>query len=153
MKEIKQGNFLFNVPARRITGLSMRTKGEFESEQEYAQRWGAWWEKNCDNPEWNVFLITLKNEEILEAARKFLKSIGVSIEDKKVLLDEKDKRWQEAFELLKKEESWIKSLKLFADCEYKAVYFYPKDKVTLGGEYWVFVDKESGKVVSYLGAK
>jgi len=56
MLEIEYGNFFFNVPARKITGLSMRRENEFASEQEYAKRWANWWQINKNNPEWNIYV-------------------------------------------------------------------------------------------------
>jgi hypothetical protein len=58
MVQICNGNFFFNVAARRIAGVTMRKKGEFAiSEQELALRWTEWWGENCNQPEWNVYLI------------------------------------------------------------------------------------------------
>ena len=57
MEEVQKGNFFFNVPAARITGISMRKEEEIMvSEQDIARRWVKWWEANRNNPEWNVFL-------------------------------------------------------------------------------------------------
>lgn len=56
MLEIERGDFFFNVAAREITGIAMQKENEFASEQEYAIRWAAWWKKNKNNPEWNIYL-------------------------------------------------------------------------------------------------
>lgn len=52
MDEIENGNFLFNVPAEKITGIKM--EGRYE--QERSRNWIRWWERNRNNPEWNIFI-------------------------------------------------------------------------------------------------
>lgn len=51
MEEIKKGDFFFNIPAYKITGIKMKGK----SEQEKSKEWVKWWEENKNNTKWNPF--------------------------------------------------------------------------------------------------
>lgn len=94
-----------------------------------------------------------ENEQILEDARRFLDSKGLSTKGKIALFDIKNEEWEKTTEFLKNEKSHIKTLELLANKDFQAVRFSPSDKLTLGGEYWVFVDKKSKTVIGFLAFK
>jgi len=56
MEEISRGDFLFNVPAQKITNISAPSGIERESEQKLSLDWIEWWKENKDNPEWNIYI-------------------------------------------------------------------------------------------------
>ena len=56
MDEISKGDFFFNVPASKITNITIPSGIKRESEQELSKDWIEWWRKNTDNPEWNIYI-------------------------------------------------------------------------------------------------
>lgn len=67
MNEIREGNFFFNVAAERITNISLRSGEPSGSEQQYSEKWVEWWEKNKENPNWNIYIDYQKKHKVLRS--------------------------------------------------------------------------------------
>jgi hypothetical protein len=98
-------------------------------------------------------VVTSTDAVLLLHAEEFLNSKGISTEDKFALLDKGNKEWLKTVEYLKQEGSSLKRINLLDNYDYQAIRFSPKDKLTLGGVYWVFLDIRSWEVITYLGFK
>jgi len=59
MREIEQGDFMFNIPADKITGIAVSAM----SEQERSKKWLEWWRANRDNPKWNMFILVVDQKD------------------------------------------------------------------------------------------
>jgi hypothetical protein len=94
-----------------------------------------------------------ESEDMLGHAKEFLHSKGISTEDKLVFWDEGNKEWLKTLELIEREDVYSKKLDSLADCDFQAIRFSPRDELTLGGVYWVFMDKKSKRVITFLGFK
>lgn len=108
----------------------------------------------------------LSKEDIINIAVKRAIELGFSKEETTVFYDEGNKRLKENAKNIgvstynEKTGIWEKDPQTtpekrypyLVDRNYQAIYFVPK-KMQLGGDLWVFIDKNSGEVISYVFGK
>ena len=97
--------------------------------------------------------IKTDDEIITENAGKFLNSRGISTEDKTLFFDKENKEWAKIAAFSQKERTISRIISVLKDKEFQAVRFAPKGTLVIGDVYWVFVDKQSKKVITFLGFK
>lgn len=94
---------------------------------------------------------TLSEEQkVIETARKFLNSLGIQLKDKLAVYDYDHKEWEMEYRYLRSVDS-LEGLDVLKGREYHAVYYVPKNSLTLGGIYWVFIDKKTNEVIHWFG--
>jgi len=94
--------------------------------------------------------INMTLDEAKEVGKRELKKRGYPVEDMRVEADEKNTAWQE---FIAKDPSIlqrqiVKRMNL-EDKNYWVIYYAPK-KIQLGGDAWVFVDKNEGKIIGVI---
>ena len=108
----------------------------------------------------------LSKEEIIQIATVKAKGLGFNIEEMDILYDEENRALKE--HLLRKGVSiynretkeWIpassttpeEEYPLLTGRNYQAVYFGPKVMMK-GGDLWIFIDKNTGEVITYIRGK
>ncbi len=94
--------------------------------------------------------MNVDREQVIKIAHRFLAEKRFEISDKNILLDETNSKWKEFSSDEKFMSDNKETLKRLVGKDYWAVNFYPKDKLMLGGEAWVFIDKYSGDVILFF---
>jgi hypothetical protein len=95
-----------------------------------------------------------KKEQIIEAANKFLKSQGIVLKDKAVYYDNHNEEWRKTYKYITTHSyDYEKELEVLKGRDFQAVSYGPTNELTLGGIYWVFVDKDTGEVIHWFGMK
>jgi hypothetical protein len=97
----------------------------------------------------------VNGEDMLENASDFLESKGISTEDKVVFLDEANKEWLATLQFIREDPNVERVLSQLSGMDYQAVRFSPAAQahLTAGGVYWVFVDRVSKRVITYIGMR
>ncbi len=108
----------------------------------------------------------LSKEKILEIAINRANELGFTLNQVTPYFDEGNKRLKEhsrnsgVSTYNEKKEEWVydapstptKKYPELEDRNYQAVYFAPKE-MQLGGDLWIFIDKNTGEVISYVFGK
>ena len=108
----------------------------------------------------------LSREGVLRIATDKAKELGYKLEEMNVTYDDGNKKIKEHLTRSgistynKKTKTWEKNLPTTPEKEYpelagrnyQAVYCAPK-KMQLGGDLWVFIDKDTGEVIRYIRGK
>ncbi len=99
---------------------------------------------------------TLTKQQIIDIATKKAKAEEVSLDIREVYYDLGNKAWaRKLAEIKKNSPDYAKSRNYFETLDaydYQAVLFALKPLV-LGGDFWVFVDKKTGEVITIHGEK
>ncbi len=107
----------------------------------------------------------LTKGQVLQTAINKAKELGYKAEDMNIVYDEDNKKIKDHLKRSgvstynKKIKTWEKDLPTtpeqeypeLKDKDYQSVYFGPKEVGTRGGGLWVFVDKNTGDVIRYIG--
>ena len=101
---------------------------------------------------------TLTKQQIIDIATKKAKAEEVSLDIREVYYDLGNKAWaRKLAEIKKNSPDYAKSrdyFKILDSYDYQAVLFAIKpDLNVLGGDFWVFVDRKTGKVITIHGEK
>jgi hypothetical protein len=108
----------------------------------------------------------LTKEQVLDIALNKAKDLGYKVEDMDILYDENNaaikkhllREGVSTYNVITKE--WVKDLATTPEKEYpelsgkdyQSVYFGPKE-MRLGGDLWVFIDRDSGKIIKFVRGK
>jgi hypothetical protein len=96
----------------------------------------------------------LTEKAILKIANTEAEKRGHILESDNIYYDHGNKLWKEKLGYIGKNvPDQAERLKVLDNRKYQAVHYYPKDKMTLGGLLWIFVDKETGEVITMYGEK
>lgn len=96
----------------------------------------------------------LSKEQILEIANRKAVTEGFNLQDLDVKYDEHNKIWSEESKMFRStsDKSPLEQLSRLETRNYQAIYYKPKE-LMLGGTLWVFVDRETGEVITFLGGE
>jgi len=97
--------------------------------------------KKANDLGYEIKEMNVSYDEGNKALKKHLKRIGVSV------YNEKTGEWEP--ELPRTPEQEYPEL---AGRNYQAIYFGPKEMLK-GGDLWVFIDKDTGKVISHIAGQ
>jgi len=78
---------------------------------------------------------SLSKEQIIEIAKSKAEELGFNLKEMTVFYDEDNQKLEE--------------YPLLSGRDYQAVYFTPKE-LMLGGDLWIFIDKNTGEVITYV---
>lgn len=96
----------------------------------------------------------ISKEEAIEIANKELLKQDFDVTQKNVSADKENTAWNRHFlsdeTAIENNLHIVESLK---DKNYWAIYYQPKERRFLGGEAWVFVDKNTGEIILLFYAK
>ena len=85
---------------------------------------------------------------VIQIANTKLIEMGVNIEDNYIHYDYGNFVWgREFFNLCKEAPEIAEKFKFLKKQEYQTVIYSPKDTLTLGGVFWVFVDPNNKNVI------
>ena len=95
----------------------------------------------------------LTKEKIISLAKEVVKSQDFSLEYMEIYYDDANKKWSETLKKLKKENRGFarQYIKLLHNRCFQAVLFIPDITETMSGEFWVFVDTETGEIITFCG--
>ena len=108
----------------------------------------------------------LTKEEIIKIAISKAKQLGYKTEDMNIIYDDDNKKIKEHLKrggvstYNEDTKTWEKDLPTtpeqeypgLKDKDYQSVYFGPKT-IAKGGDLWVFIDKNTGEVIKFVGGK
>ena len=97
--------------------------------------------------------MNIDREQAIKMANQFLSERKYDLNNKNINLDDSNSKWKEFSSNERFMASNIKTLSKLEGKDYWAVNFYPKEKLILGGEAWVFVDKHNGEVILFFKLK
>lgn len=90
----------------------------------------------------------LTNDQIIEIANQALRKVGVSLHVLKVKFDVDNRDWQEQLAYLRKfEPDLAREYEILENYSYQSVHYIPDEESLFMGEFFVFVDKRTGKVI------
>ena len=94
----------------------------------------------------------LPKEKVIEIAKKAARDLGFDLKKMTMEADENNTKWKKEFPSLENAPGHIG--KKVKDKKYWAVYFEPfppsdPNTVQLGGDLWVFIDANTGEVLTY----
>lgn len=95
----------------------------------------------------------ITSSEAIELAKNELKKRNPKypVDEAKITSDDENNGWKEFVSknpaILN--DSQIKNLNLDKK-NYWAIYFAPKDEKTLGGDAWIFIDRDNGKIIGVI---
>jgi hypothetical protein len=92
----------------------------------------------------------LSKEYIVEAANKYAKNV-ISITEYTCLLDEGNKQWMAAAS--QSDSSLVRETMMILNCRDFQSVLYTRPNAELGGRFWVFVDRCSGKIITSYGER
>ncbi len=97
-------------------------------------------------------MLTEKQIKIIDIANKKAPVLGVEIENKDVYYDVDNKKWTAELARLRREspDYYAERFKVLEGRDYQTVIYSPKEELTLGGVFWVFVDRETEEVITFL---
>ena len=95
----------------------------------------------------------LTKEKIISLAKDVVKSEDLPLEHMEIYYDEANKRWSGTLKRLKKEDKDFarRYTKLLHNQCFQAVLFIPDISKVMSGEFWVFVDTETGEIITFCG--
>ena len=95
----------------------------------------------------------LSDDQIIEIANQALRKAGVSLDVLKVKFDVDNQDWQKQLDYLRKfEPDLAHEYDILKKYSYQSVHYIPdEDKVLDMGEFFVFIDKQTGKVIKVPG--
>ena len=98
----------------------------------------------------------LTEEKIISLAKEVAKSQEFQLEYMDVYYDENNERWNETSGRLREESKESKDfirqhMELLHNRCYQAVLFIPDIRRIMSGEFWVFVDVETGEIITFCG--
>jgi hypothetical protein len=94
----------------------------------------------------------LSKEKVIEIAKQAARDLGFDLKKMTMEADVNNTKWKEAFPSIEKAPGHIG--KKVKDKKYWAIYFEPISSsdpsvVQLGGDLWVFVDANTGEILTY----
>jgi hypothetical protein len=94
----------------------------------------------------------LSKERVIEIAKQAARDLGFDLKKMTIEADENNTKWKEEFASIENAPGHIG--KKVKDKKYWAVYFAPippsdPNTVQMGGDLWVFVDANTGEVLTY----
>ncbi len=93
----------------------------------------------------------LTKEQILKIANKEAKRLYFSPDKSEVLYDVGREKWQENLKVMEKiAPGWSKDFEILNDRNYVIVLYRPKDPGVMGGVLWLFIDRKTGEIITYL---
>ena len=96
---------------------------------------------------------TLTEEQIkvIEIANNKGPALGIEIESSNVYYDVDNEKWKEKLARLREESpNYAERFKVLEGRDYQTVIYSPKENFTLGGVFWVFIDREAEEVITAL---
>lgn len=106
----------------------------------------------AENAKNEVEQMEISKEKVHEIANNKAKEIGYDIKEMKVELDKENTRWNEYIKkgpILENDNKLRLALK---DRKYWAAYYAPK-RIQFGGDLWIFIDKNTGEVITIIQGK
>ena len=95
----------------------------------------------------------ISSDQAIKIANQFLSEKKYDLNNKDISLDESNLKWKEFSSKEKFISSNMKTLSKLEGRNFWAVNFYSKEKLILGGESWVFIDKYNGEVILFFVLK
>ena len=90
----------------------------------------------------------LTRQEIVRIAGEQAKGEGIILANRNTVFDRGNKRWHRKFKTINT--TMAPSYEFLENREYQAI-LYSLKRSQLGGDFWVFVDKQSGEVLTFYG--
>ena len=102
---------------------------------------------SCALPEVNQSKFNADQKVVIDIAKQKAKELNYNIKEMEIVIDNQNMEWSRYLAEIKK---WQPELiKPLENKDYVAVYYRPK-KMQMGGDLWVFVDKQTGKVITVI---
>lgn len=96
---------------------------------------------------------TWTRSELLTIADKEATHLGYDVEHMSVSFDKYSSQWRNHLKSSEKEKEREEDLKDLEHRECWVIYYAPLEELTLGGNLFIFIDRETGEVIKTIGGE